>query len=186
MVLMLKSLMRLARRTCLFSAPMSTRSTSIALLTTALVPARLMAASKMYSELSSTASLAISMMISAIIFQDSRKAMIITLFAEISLHTFKLKRELIKPIEIRMSGLALPFIMLPALPSSLATVLFRSTALRFGRSDLTASLTLPVTLTSVSAASPTSWRSPRSDLFYSCKSMLYLSLIHISEPTRRS
>lgn len=152
------------------------RLTNTVLLKTALAPARLMAASKMSSEQFLTASLALLMMTSAIILLDSRKVLIITLFAEISLHTFKLKRELIKPTEIRMSGLALPFIMLPALQSSLVTVLFRSTALRFGRSDLTVSQTPPVTLTSVFVASPTSWRLQRSDLFYSCKCMIYSKL----------
>ena len=106
MVLMLRSLKKLARRTCSFSEPMSTRLTIIALLTTELEPARLMAASKMSSEQSLTANLALLMMISAIILVDSRRAMIIMQFAEISPHTFKLKRKLIKPSKIRMSGLA--------------------------------------------------------------------------------
>jgi hypothetical protein len=80
------------------------------------------------------------------------------LFAEISHPIFKLKKRLMQLSEIRMNGLAWQFIMLLALPNSLAIALSRSTALKYGRSVLTVFLTPQVILTSVFVASLTSSR----------------------------
>jgi len=86
-------------------------------------------------------------------FQDYRKVVITTLFAETSPPTSKLRKKLMQHSEIKTNGPVWQFIMLLALQSFQVIVPFKSIVLRSGKSVLIAFQIPQVTLRSVFVAS---------------------------------